>query len=170
VLETKLNIKWEAEKYQTQWTRRGVYMVVRRSLLLPFFDTFNMPASVSSTARRDSTVIAPQALELLNGPLALEQARAFAGRLLRECGKEPEQIAERAWLLAFGRPITEEEKQRTLAFLAAAENSLQSADRSRPLLVPVGMAQASSIAPARAAALVGLCLALMNTNEFVYVD
>jgi hypothetical protein len=70
--------------------------------------------------------------------------------LLKECGEKPEAIVPRAWLLAFGRPATDKEKERALTFLrqrteAAHESGLEGA-------------------------LAELCLALFNTNEFVYVE
>ena len=39
-------------------------------------------------ARRNTTITAPQALSLLNGKVSLEWAQAFAGRVIREAGRE----------------------------------------------------------------------------------
>ncbi len=120
VIDAKLNMTWDADRDRGQWTRRGVYLVARRSLTLPFFESFNVTSPVASCACRDATVVAPQALELLNGPVAVEQARAFAARLRRECGDDSGAVVARAWLLAFGRPPTAEEKVRAVAFLREA--------------------------------------------------
>jgi hypothetical protein len=171
ILASKLNVKWEAERFRSQWNRRGVYMVVRRSLLHPFFDSFNSALPTSSTAARDVTVVAPQALELLNGAVATEQARAFAGRLLRECGDNADRQVARAWLLAFGRPVSREEAERARLFLTEIELILGSKRAgSKPLPAPTGLPAGPAVPPARAAALVEFCLALLNANEFLYID
>ncbi len=143
ILKTKLDTKWETTKDDREWSRRGVYMVVRRSLVLPMFRTFNAAIPVECVGSREDTVEAAQALALLNGAVAREQSRRFAQRLLRECGDDVDRLLERAWLLAFARPIAAEEKAKGREFLA-----------DRP----------------REKAVAELCLALVNTNEFLYVD
>jgi mono/diheme cytochrome c family protein len=167
-LESVLNTNWNVTADKRQWTRRGMYVVVRRSLRVPFFETFNTANPTTSCVRRESPVVSPQALTLLNGAVAGTEARAFAGRLLRECGDDIRKIIERAWLLAFGRNIDETELERTLGFLAVRQKALENRltdDLAQPLNAPndVGGVQLR-------AALVELCLALMNTNEFIYID
>jgi len=54
---------------------------------------------------------------LLNSPFALEQADAFARRLLRESGDNNERLVARGWQLAFARLPTPAENRRALAFL-----------------------------------------------------
>src|SRR5262249_10656219 len=72
---------------------------------------------MTSCPRRQRTVVPTQALTLLNSPLAHAQAAAFARRLTKECGGRPEDAPERAWRLAFGRPITDAESERAATFL-----------------------------------------------------
>jgi hypothetical protein len=140
--KTKLNIKWEPTADRREWTRRGVYMVVRRSLVLPMYRTFNGSVPVESVGAREDTIEASQALALLNGAVAVEQAKQFAERLKRECGEDRTRQVERAWLLAFGRPVTAAEKAKALGFLG----------EKRDTAVPE------------------LCQALLNANEFLYID
>jgi hypothetical protein len=135
--------KWPVTQDAAEHTRRSVYLVVRRTFTYPLFAEFDPPEVMTSCARRHQTVVPTQALALLNSPLAREQASAFAKRLRRECGDRPEDQTARAWLLAFGRPITQREAERARAFLLAREGE---------------------------AALAELCLALFNANEFVFVD
>jgi hypothetical protein len=139
--------KWPVTQDATEHTRRSVYVLVRRTFLHPLFASFDPPEVMTSCPRRMQTVVPAQALTLLNSPLAREQSAAFARRLLKECGAEPDKLVARAWLLVFGRPCTRAEKERSLAFLRR---------RSAPA--------------ARETALAEFCLALFNTNEFVYVD
>ncbi len=139
--------KWPVTKDVAEHTRRSVYVLVRRTFLHPLMASFDPPEVMTSCPRRMQTVVPAQALTLLNSPLAREQSAAFARRLQTECGTQPEKLVARAWLLAFGRPGTPSEMERALAFLnkrtAAASPQI---------------------------ALAELCLALFNTNEFVYVD
>jgi hypothetical protein len=138
--------KWPVTKDAAEHDRRSVYLLVRRTFVYPLFAAFDPPEVMTSCPRRLQTVVPTQALTLLNSPLAREQSAAFARRL-RECGDAPEEAVARAWLLAFGRPVTQAEAGRALGFL-----------RGR------------SAGAACEAALADLCLALFNSNEFVFVD
>jgi hypothetical protein len=137
--------KWPITRNAAEHTRRSVYLLVRRTFIYPMFAAFDPPEVMTSCARRMQTVVPTQALTLLNSPVAREQSAAFAGRLLKECGDDPEKLVARAWLLAFGRPITTVERERAVTFLGQRPKD-------------------------REAALAALCLALFNANEFVFVD
>ncbi|MFT7638429.1 MAG: mono/diheme cytochrome c family protein [Pirellulaceae bacterium] len=171
-LDSLVNTKWDVTKDEKQWTRRGVYIVVRRSLRAPFFDTFNAAEPSTSCVRRDTTVVSPQALALLNGATAGKQAREFAGRLLRESGTADQEIVERAWMLAYGRKVSGEELSRSVEFLRLRRAELAKR-KPNELTKPLGSSNPdfnATFDPALGAALVEFCLALMNTNEFIYID
>ncbi len=163
------NRNWEPTKDEAEWRRRSLYSVVRRSIKLPFFEAFNSPDNVTSCAGRDSTVVASQALTLLNSGDTLIHARALAGRLWRESLGETAKAASLAWRLAFGRQITSAESQRALAFVEAREADWSKSQPAAGAL-PTGLADAQPMPPARGAAWVEWCLALLNANEFAYVD
>jgi hypothetical protein len=148
--------KWPVTRDETEHTRRSVYILVRRTFIYPLFGAFDPPEMMTSCPQRMPTVVPAQALTLLNSPLAREQALAFAGRLLRECGPEPEALAARAWRLAFGRDITAKESDRAVVFLQRRTEAMGGAG--------------PALASARESALAELCLALFNANEFVFVD
>lgn len=143
--------KWQVTKDPAEHTRRGVYLFVRRTFLLPLFDTFDPPEVMTSCARRRETIVPAQALALLNSQVVAEQSRAFAARLLKECGEKPKAILRRAWLLAFNRPISPTEGERAESFLRKRGSDL-------------GVDESGE------AALAQLCLALINANEFIYMD
>jgi hypothetical protein len=67
-----------------------------------------------------------QALFLMNDPFVHEQARKFAGRLLKERSDESARI-ERAFLLAFGRAPTPQETQDVRSYLATVADRFQKA-------------------------------------------
>jgi hypothetical protein len=141
--------KWRVTKDAAEHTRRSVYLPVRRTFVYPLFAAFDAPEVMTSCPRRLPTVVPTQALAMLNSPLVRTQADAFARRLQRECGPEPTRVIPRAWQLAFGRLPTAAEARRARDFLAARTAA------------PSG---------GQVAALAEMCLALFNTNEFLYVD
>ncbi len=140
--------KWPVTPDAAEHTRRSVYLLVRRTFTYPMFAAFDPPEVMTSCPRRLQTTVPTQALTLLNSPLAREQADAFARRLLRECGDDPDRQTARAWLLAFGRAIRPAETERARRFLRERTAALAS----------------------REAALAELCLALLNANEFIIID
>ena len=197
------NEKWLVTKDPNAHHRRGVYLFVRRTFAFPMFDAFDSPETMSSCPRRMETTVPAQALALLNSTVAWEQSRAFAARLLKECGDAPEKILQRAWILAFNRPITKEEAKSATAFLGEREAAIRISAGAGDSLVPVGDPPTVSHAAARKpspastgntaadptanspgdagqpperlkspleSALTELCLALVNANEFLYLD
>jgi hypothetical protein len=154
---------WVVSADPKEHTRRGLYVLVRRNFKFPMFEVFDSPVNSVSTARRDVTTVAPQALWLLNNHRAFRQAQEFAARLVREAGDDPAAWVDRAWRIALSRPPTEEEKQDALKLLEKL------ADGKSPPLVDVP-AELAKLPPARAATLAKLCLAVFNLSEFVFVD
>jgi mono/diheme cytochrome c family protein len=140
--------KWSASP-AGEADRRAIYIVTRRSFRFPALGAFDLPDNAASCSQRDRTVVPGQALTLLNNRSVRDQAGAFASRLLRETDRRPETIAERAWLIAYGRPITAGERKDAVAFLRAREKE--------------GGAQSLRTAVTE------LCVALFNTNEFIYL-
>ncbi len=109
--------QWSVTKDPREHDRRSVYLIAKRNLRLPFFESLDAPALLSSCGRRESSTHPPQALELLNGSLSNELATAFAARLARETSGNREQFVERAFRLACGRAPTPIERARSIEFL-----------------------------------------------------
>ncbi len=154
------NKNWVPTTDVAELSRRSVYLVARRSIKLPFFDVFNGPDTIGSCAGRDRTVVPTQALTLLNSPETLGHAQTLAARLWRESAGQPEAAAAQAWLLLFARPIEPDESRAAQAFLARREQAWLKASPTKGPLAP----------SPREAAWTDWCLALLNTNEFLYVD
>ena len=89
--------------------RRSIYVFVKRSLGVPILEAFDSADTGQSCAARNVTTIAPQALTMLNSEFLREQAAAFAERLTREAGADPEKQIERAYRIALSRRPTEKE-------------------------------------------------------------
>ena len=109
--------QWQVARNATEHDRRSIYLIAKRNLRLPFLETFDAPALLTSCPRRESSTHAPQALELLNGRLSNDLAAAFARRLESETGGDPERVIPRAYLLALGRLPTPVERALSLEFL-----------------------------------------------------
>jgi len=108
--------QWQVAENDAEHHRRSIYLIAKRNLRLPFMEAFDQPALLTSCARRESSTHAPQALELLNGGLANEMARALAARLDGE-GTTAAQQVERAYWLATGRAPTAEERALAMKFI-----------------------------------------------------
>ncbi|HEV8148436.1 MAG TPA: DUF1549 and DUF1553 domain-containing protein [Bryobacteraceae bacterium] len=142
--------------------RRSVYIFVRRNTRYPMLDAFDMPDSHESCSRRNSTVTAPQALALLNDRTALEWARAFAARALKE-----QNPVDRAYRLVYSRPPDSWEKDTVATFLEKQKAVIhERAARGEKLALPTSIPE--GMQPEAAAAFVDFCQMLLNSNEFVY--
>jgi hypothetical protein len=145
---------WKADARPEDRNRRSVYVLVRRNMRFPLFDAFDLPDLHNSCSRRLATTTAPQALQLLNGDFTLERARAFAAVLKQGGGDDAARI-DRACRLAWGRPATSDELRLAQRFLDTQAEAL------RKTVLP---------GTERDAALADFCHALLNANEFLYVD
>ncbi len=139
---------WKPDAKPEDQDRRSVYVFAKRNLRYPLFDAFDLPDMHNSCARRAVTTTAPQALLLLNGDFALERARRLGADLAKQFPTDDAGLAARAYRLAWGRPATDDEVRLAVKFLAAQTDALHSRD----------------------AAVADFCHALLNTNEFLYVD
>jgi cytochrome c553 len=129
--------------------RRSVYLMTQRIQRHPFLALFDGPDTNASTATRVTSTTPLQALYLMNDPFVHAQAKAFASRLL---GERPEAgRIERAYLLLYGRPPTDDE-----------------ASAARDYLTRVGDKLGER--PGSARPWESLARALFLNNEFVYVD
>jgi hypothetical protein len=109
--------QWAVTPDKSEHSRRSIYLIAKRNLRLPMMEAFDAPDAQVSCARRESSTHAPQALELMNGDFANQQADVFAARLEKEAGTEPRKQIELAYRLAAGRAPNVKEAQLALAFL-----------------------------------------------------
>jgi hypothetical protein len=161
-------LNWTAENDTAEAQRRSVYVFVKRNLPYPLFESFDFPDTSESCARRYATVNPGQPLALMNDEMVLEWSRSLAARVLNDSGLAPEQQVDRAFRTVFDRQPNEEERRAVLEFLdrqaGVIEARMAQANAPMPSHVP------ASMPPARAAAFVEFCHALLNSNEFVYMN
>ncbi len=130
-------------------SRRSVYVHVKRSLILPILESFDLAETDRSSPVRFATTQPTQALGMLNSTFMNRQAKLFAGRLRRETGPEIAAQVELAMRLTTGRRPTEKEVGRGVALIAA----LRDRDGASAEL-----------------AAESFCLVMLNLNEFLYLD
>jgi hypothetical protein len=165
--ELKVNAKtWPLTSDTQERNRRSVYIALKRNLRYPLFAAFDAPDANEVCTRRYNTTTAPQALMLLNDQLIRDHAKALAGRVLAECNDDSERLIDRLFTLALSRLPSDAERQDVREFLASHTGIL--AKRAvNTLELPTPPRPGS---PAQQAAVVDLCHAILNLNEFVYVD
>jgi hypothetical protein len=101
-------------------SRRSVYVYVKRSLLVPILSQHDQADTDSSCPVRYTTTVPTQALGMLNGAFANEQAAAFAERLQREANDDVEGQVRRAIRLTTGRTAKDDELRRDVEFVRSA--------------------------------------------------
>ena len=161
-----------------QW-RRTVYVLQRRTAHLTILDNFDLPQLNPNCVERRDSIVAPQALHLLNNKRVHELSRFFAARISSEAGPDADAQIERAWLVAYGRHPTDDEKstmQNSFGRLTEEwTRKLESRDRDDDVQennTPQAALDQETSDPDAAAqrALENLCHALMNSADFLYID
>jgi hypothetical protein len=126
--------------------RRSLYVQTarwNRSNYASLFDAANPDAS---TAKRDVSTVAPQALFLMNNDFSIAQSRHLAERLLREVPNDETARIQRAYRRLFSRPASTEEIEIVRELIAQTD-------------------QRDSVT-----AWTDLAHVLLCSNEFVYLD
>jgi mono/diheme cytochrome c family protein len=124
---------------KTNQNVRSVFLIQKRTVRVPFMETFDLPENSVSCARRNESIVAPQALSLLNSSLTVESSRALASRVQREAGNDLAKQVEHAFALTLQRAPDKDETHTCMELV-------------------------------RQRSLTELCRALLNVNEFIYVD
>ena len=186
---------YEPDPLPQQRNRRSLYAEKLRGLRDPFFETFNQPGSDNSCELRETSIVAPQALTLLNAEEVHDRALAFAARLIKKGGSD-EAILRRGFRIALGRAATAEEIESCLAewsfatdeeekltpkprkFKTAIERTVMADKTGEPYTFTERMPAYESYIPdlqrcdvdARTRSLSHICLVLFNSNEFANLD
>jgi hypothetical protein len=132
-----------------QAARRSVYIHVKRSLAVPILEVHDAPDTDASCPVRYTTTVPSQALGLLNGEFANEQAERFARRLEQERPSDRPGQIRRAICLTTGLEPSADELSRDIAWLESLESQEHLGSHE---------------------AMVQYCLLCLNTNAFLYLD
>jgi len=126
--------------------RRSLYVQTARWQRDSYANLFDAANPDSSTEKRVTSTVAPQALLLLNHPWLQEHARHLAERLIREVPDDDSSRIERAWQLLFGRRPGDAELAIALQIVTAGD----------PAVPNDGWIALSHV--------------LLCSNEFIFVD
>ncbi len=194
MIQFSLAPAYQPSRTPQQRNRRSIYAYRVRGLPNPFLETFNQPNPNDSCEERDAASVSPQAFTLLNSDVVTDRSIAFALRVEEESGSLPEQV-KRAVQLAFNRVPTPAEQEKLLAYVKEMRVYHEDVDAPRkeyPKSITRSLVEefsgqpfeyeeilpvftnyvpdkkAADVAPSTRA-LADLCLALFNSNEFMYV-
>ncbi len=128
---------------------RAVYLPVVRSGLYEVFGAFDLPDPTTSNGDRDSTVVAPQALFMMNSSVILTHSKSMADSLLADKTLDNQGRIRNAYERALSRPPTPQEIDGALTFIGSIAKDWQGNE---------------------AKAWQSFCKSLLATNEFIYLN
>jgi hypothetical protein len=148
--------------------RRGMYVFWKRAAHYPSFQTFDAPSRETCTVQRPRTSTPLQSLVVMNDPVYVEAARAFATRILQQRGLSLEEQLAFAFRVALARPpekkelaVLEKTYREQMANFAqdkkAAEDLLTVGESPRP----------KDLDAVELAAMTGVANVLLNLNETI---
>jgi mono/diheme cytochrome c family protein len=132
--------------------RRTIYTKQFRNRRDPLLDVFDVPDGIASTPQRNVTTTPLQSLLLINNPWMIDRANALARRLSQN-SPDDASLAQSIFQTLFARQATADEQAKVAEFLQ--QGTQRFADKE---------------SEARQYAIADLCHALLNANEFLFVD
>ncbi|MFC1758272.1 PSD1 and planctomycete cytochrome C domain-containing protein [Planctomycetota bacterium] len=187
---------YEPDPLPAQRNRRTLYAERIRGLRDPFLEALNQPGPDKSCELRETSIVAPQALTLINSNEVFDRSIAFANRLLKENFPNDEATITRAFAFALSRKPNDQElraclehwKKATKDELGKTHEPHEYPDRvtrtvmaektGQPYSFVEFMPAYDSYQPdlqpsdvdAKTRGLAMVCRVLLNTNEFLYLD
>lgn len=140
--------------------RRSIYVLHRRTKLPTLLESFDSPQMSPNCLERDESIVAPQALHLLNDAMVYELAGRFAARIEDGAGSDVELQIGLVYSVAFGREPDADEVAASREMIAGLRQRWLAALQDKP--------DADREASRRA--LTNFCHAVMNSAAFIYVD
>jgi hypothetical protein len=137
--------------------RRAIYLPVIRNNLYTMFEQFDFPDPTMPTGNRNTTVVAPQALLMMNSDLVIDSADALARSLIDD-RSDPVHRIELGYIRTLSRMPTDAETKVALDFILAITPRDQTTDAT---------SEAQRATELKAWSL--FCQNLLASNEFFYV-
>jgi hypothetical protein len=128
---------------------RAVYMPFVRSSMYQVFSAFDLPDPTMSNGDRDATVVAPQALFMMNSSVILQHSRKMGDSLLAKTDVDDAGRIREAYQRALSRPATALEVDQGLSFVAKMRDEWKGDN---------------------AKAWQSFCKSLLASNEFIYLN
>jgi len=130
-------------------TIRSVYVPVLRSSMYEVFSAFDLPDPTMPNGDRDSTVVAPQALFMMNSSVILNHSRKLAEKLMADTSLDATGRVKTAYERALTRPATNQEIDQALTFVAKMQREWKGDELK---------------------AWQSFCKSLLASNEFIYMN
>lgn len=141
LMSTLLPGQWRPSPDSTEHHRRSIYLFARRNLRFPIFENFDRPDAGASCPNREQSVTATQSLLLFNSQFSLDIARQLA--------RQADQVArDEQFSYLWKNTLSREPTPVECSW--CEEFSRQFQDQKHTL--------------------VAMALALLNCNEFLYLD
>jgi mono/diheme cytochrome c family protein len=195
MIQFSLAPAYQPSRTPQERNRRSIYAYRGRGLTDPFLELFNQPNTTDSCELRDAAAVSPQAFTLMNSDLMTDRSIALAVRV----GKDEKSLdgwVNRAFLLILGRTPSAAEAERSTRYVTkmqayhreAKPKAVKYPTRITRSLVeefsgkefeyeeilPVFEKYVPDTKPAdvgaETRALADLCLLLLNSNEFIYLN
>lgn len=135
---------------------RSIYLCMMRHSTPPELSAFDLPDSTKPVGQRNETTLPTQSLFLINGDFLIEQSQLFAKNVLTDPQQNDVERVHLVYQRALNRAPESSELERALALLKDVDQALQTEISEEPVR--------------RVTVWATLCQALLNTNEFRYID
>ncbi len=145
--------------------RRSLYTFWKRQSPPPNMLIFDAPTRETCVVRRPRTNTPLQALVVLNDPQFVEAARALAGRMLREGGRDPLERLAYGFRLVTARRPDQGELQLLQHLLETQRAAFQADPAAARAFLAVGDFQAPDLDPVELAAWSTVANLLLNLDE-----
>lgn len=145
--------------------RRSIYINHRRTKPLTILETFDRPQLNPNCLSRRGSIVAAQALQMMNSETVRQQAMHFARRVTREAIGADEQVAH-AYRLTLCRAPDSQDAQLAKSTLTTLRKEWIAKLREES----TRESQGDLHTEADLRALASLCHSLLNSGEFLYID
>ncbi|MCH2131456.1 MAG: DUF1553 domain-containing protein, partial [Pirellulaceae bacterium] len=146
--------------------RRSIYIEKRRSQRLTILDNFDRPAMSPNCVDRTESIVAPQALQLMNNKTVYELSLALADRILLERGEEDHDRIDQLFLVTVGRAPIDDERHTLLEVLERIREKWLRHEVSSPQVEKRVELERKSTRRAYQT----ICHAVLSSAAFLYID
>ena len=136
--------------------RRSIYLLQRRTKTPTILENFDFPQMGPNCLERGESIVAPQALHLMNDATVRKLAAAFAERLLAQADGDTPRL-HHLFLQSIGRPPTPAELQASLRSLPLLRSTWQRDPQTAPEQV-------------ESRVWTSLCHGTINSAALLYID
>lgn len=98
-------------------TVRSLYLIQKRTIRIPWLETFDLPENAVSCGRRESSLVAPQSLAMMNGELSVQASKQIADDIEGEFHSDHKSQVQALFRQILARKPRDEELESCKLFL-----------------------------------------------------